>query len=66
MRLFGGISGCTSLLRLRLRLRAGARAAARVPGWPRRHRIGPCEGQFTNASAFDRDDLEGVVYHRFD
>lgn len=28
-------------------------------------KIGPYDGHFTNASAFDRDDLEGVVYHRF-
>lgn len=28
-------------------------------------KVGPYDGHFTNAAAFDRDDLDGVVYHRW-
>nr|WP_240742158.1 hypothetical protein [Micromonospora zingiberis] len=27
-------------------------------------KVGPYDGHLTNAAAFNRDDLEGVVYHR--
>lgn len=28
-------------------------------------KVGPYDGHFTNAAAFHRDDLEGVIYHRW-
>ncbi|MBB4928884.1 hypothetical protein [Kitasatospora kifunensis] len=28
-------------------------------------KVGPFDGHLTNESAFDRDDLAGVVYHRY-
>jgi hypothetical protein len=52
-----------SVDRVRMRLGTRTRTTDRRPRRPRRE-VGPYNGHLTNASAYGRDDLADVIYHR--